>query len=237
MGMMRSDRRPSRLAAMTRVGRQPRDVLASVEKQTLEALAGIDGLLDPTDSAPYGGAPRGGLRMIVAERQVRDLARRAQLEILKLLSAGGLRSDELSLAAVLLHASQIVGRMCDEYVDLGLLGVLEEPEGDDQVAVALDEMRSLTRDQVRAAAASFSKPYEPLAHTLQTSHAAIDALHRDIIERAVVGEDGAVRHEALGSAVIAAECLTRISEHALDIGESAARLIGTPPHAAPQSPV
>jgi len=222
---------------MTRVGHQPREVLASVERQTLDALAGIDGLLDPLGAAPDGGAPHGGLRMIVAERQVREFARRAQLEVLELLSAGGLRSDELSLAAVLLHTSQIVGQMCDEYVDLGLLGDLDETDGDDQVTVALVAMRSLTRDQVRVAAASFSQPCDALAQTLQTSHAAIDARHREIIERAVVGEDGAVRHEALGPAVIAAECLTRISEHALDIGESAARLIGAPPHAERHSPV
>jgi hypothetical protein len=222
---------------MTRVGHQPRDVLAAVERQTLDALAGVDGLLDPSGGAPYGGAPRAGLRMIVAERQVRELARRAQLEILELLSEGGLRPDELSLAAVLLHTSQIVGQMCDEYVDLGLLRELDEPDGDDQVTTALNAMRILTRGQVRVAAEAFSTPRDALAHTLQTSHTEINTRHHEIIERALVGEDGAVRHEALGPAVIAAECLTRISEHALDIGESATRLISAPPHAAPHSPV
>ena len=222
---------------MTRVGHQPRDVLASVEEQTLRALAGIDGLLDPLGGATSGGPPRAGLRMIVAERQVRELARRAQLEILALLSAGGLRPDELGLAAALLQASQIVTQMCDEYVDLGLLGDLDEPDGDDQVTVALVAMRSLTRDQVRVAAEVFTTPRDGLARTLETGHAEIDIHHREIVERALVGEDGAVRHEAFGSAVIAAECLTRISEYALDIGESATRLISAPLPAARQSPV
>ena len=222
---------------MTRVGHQPRDVLANVEKQTLDALAGIDGLLDPLGGAPSAEAPRAGLRTIVAERQVRELARRAQLEILELLSAGGLRADELGLAAALLHTSQIVGQMCDEYVDLGLLGDVDEPDGDDQVTVALDAMRSLTRGQVRVAAEAFATPRDALAHTLESSHAEIDSRHHEIVERAFVGEDGAVRREALGPAVIAAECLTRISAYAVDIGESATWLIGVRPPAARQSPV
>jgi hypothetical protein len=237
MGVMRTGRRASGFAAMTKVGHQPRDVLASVEQQTLNALAGIDGLLDRLGGAPPGGPPRAGLRMIVAERQVRELARRAQLAILELLSAGGLRPDELGLAAALLHTSQIVAQMCDEYVDLGLLGDLEEPDGDDQVTVTLGAMRSLTRRQVRVAAEAFTTPPDAVARRLETGHAEIDNGNREIIERALVGEDGAVRHEALGSAVIAAECLTRISEHALDIGDSATRLISAPPRAVPQSPV
>lgn len=222
---------------MTRVGHQPRDVLANVEKQTLDALAGIDGLLDPLGGALSAGAPRAGLRTIVAERQVRELARRAQLEIMELLSAGGLHADELGLAAALLHTSQIVGQMCDEYVDLGLLGDLDEPDGDDRVILALDAMRRLTRGQVRVAAEAFAMPRDALAHTLESSHAEIVSRHHEIVECAVVGEDGAVRREALGPAVIAAECLTRISEYAVDIGESATRLIGARPPAAPQSPV
>ena len=222
---------------MTRVGHQPRDVLANVEKQTLEALAGVDGLLDPLGGDPSGGTPCAGLRTIVAERQVRELARRAQLEILELLSAGGLRADELGLAAALLHTSQIVGQMCDEYVDLGVLGDLDEPDGDDRVTLTLNAMRRLARGQVRVAAEAFAMPRDSLAHTLESSHAEIANCHHEIIERAVVGEDGAVRREALGPAVIAAECLTRISEYAVDIGESATRLIGARPPTAPQSPV
>ena len=72
---------------------------------------------------------------------------------------------------------------------------------------------------------------------MRAAHAEIDSRHHEIVERALVGEDGAVRREALGSAVIAAECLTRISEYAVDIGESATRLIGARPPAARQSPV
>ncbi len=222
------------MTAMTRVGHQSREVLASVEQQTLDALARIEGLLDSAGEAPYGVAPRTGLRMIVAERQVRELARRAQLAIQELLSAGGLRPDELGLAVALLHTSQIVAQMCDEYVDLS---DLDGPEGDDRVTVTLSAMRSLTRRQVRVAAEAFTTPRDAVARDLETAHAEIEIGHREIVKRALVGEDGAVRYEALGSAVIAAECLTRISEHALDIGESATRLITAPPRVAPQSPV
>ncbi len=237
MGMMHSARRPSRFASMRRAGHQSQAVLACTERCTLDALAGIDGLLDPSGGAPYGDGPRSGLRMIVAERQVRELARQAQHEILELLSEGGLRPDELSLAAALLHTSQIVAQMCDEYVDLGLLGDADANAGDDQVTSALSTMRVLTRRQVRVAAETFSTPREELAQALKSSHQEIDDRHREIIERALVGEDGEVRDEALGSAVIAAECMTRISEHAVDIGDSATRLISTPPRAEPYSPV
>ena len=127
---------------------------------------------------------------------------------MELLSAGGLHADELGLAAALLHTSQIVGQMCDEYVDLGLLGDLDEPDGDDRVILALDAMRRLTRGQVRVAAEAFAMPRDALAHTLESSHAEIVSRHHEIVECAVVGEDGAVRREALGPAVIAAECLT-----------------------------
>ena len=214
---------------MTSAGRQPRDVLASAERRTLDALAGIDGLLDPSGGVAFRDSSHSGLRMIVAERQVRELARGAQQDILGLLAEGGLCAEELGLAAALLHASQVVERMCDEYVDLNLLGDVGDPEGDDRVARALCAMRDLGRHQVHLAAAAFATPREEISGALRSGQDQIEALQAEVTERALVGEDGAVRREALCSAVIAAECLTIISEHAVDIGEYVRRLISGPP--------
>ena len=222
---------------MTSAERHPRDVLASVERRTLDALAGIDGLLDPSGGVAFGDAPRSGLRMIVAERQVRELARGAQQDILGALAEGGLGADELGLAAALLHTSQVVGRMCDEYVDLNLLGEVSETESDDRVTRALSLMRDLCRRQVHLAAAAFATPRDEIADSLRSGQVQIEALNTEVTERALVGEDGAVRREALCSAVIAAECLTLISERAVDIGEYVRRLISGPSTAGSQSPV
>lgn len=213
---------------MTSAGRQPQDVLACVERRTLDALAGIDGLLEPSGGVAFGDASRSGLRMIVAERQVRELARGAQQDLLGLLAEGGLRAEELGLAAALLDASQVVGRMCDEYVDLNLLADVGGPEGDDRVTRALCSMRDICRRQVHLAAAAFATPRGEIAGELRAGQEQIEALQAEVTERALVGEDGAVRREALGCAVIAAECLTIISERAVDIGEHVRRLISGP---------
>lgn len=195
-------------------GGQRHDTLAGAERRVLDALAGVEALLGP-GAAGAGGL---GLRMIVAERQVRELARAARDDVLGLLAEKSLGASDQRLGVALLHTTHAIASMCDEYVDLSRLGDLPAPD-DAIIADALVSMRELTRGQIRTAAESLAHRNGELAAGLVRVHSAIEALNHQIGDHGLVADDGVVRHEALASAVLTAECLTRISEEAVDIAE------------------
>ena len=194
--------------------RHDENVFAPAERAILEALAGVDALLAPANVSRKSP----GLKMIVAEREVRVRARAAGDHLLTLLAPDSLPHDQQRLGLALLHASHVIGVMCDEYVDLSRLAALPGPD-DPQVSAALASMRKLCRSQVRTAAKALAKRSESRAARLHPVHAEIEALNDEIVGHGRVAEDGAVGHQALGSAVLIAECLTRVSEQAVDIGD------------------
>jgi phosphate uptake regulator len=211
--------------------RQQLAEIARAERAILDALAGIEALL--ASAVPDRGGS--GLRMIVAERQVRELARVARDDLLDLLAHGSLQVTDQRLAVTLLHTSHVVCTMCDEYVDLSRLDGLPAPD-DSRIAAALDSMRDLSRGQIRTATQALADRDDALASGLHPVHATIEALNHEVGDQGLVAEDGAVGREALGSAVLAAECLTRVSEQAVDVGEHVI-VLARGPSSARQSPV
>ena len=199
---------------MAETERQDENVFALAERDILEALAGVDALLAPANVSRTSP----GLKMIVAEREVRVRARAAGDRLLALLAPDSLAHDQQRLGLALLHASHVIGAMCDECVDLSRLAALPGPD-DNEVAAALASMRKLCRSQVRTAAKALAKRSEERAARLHPVHAEIEALNNEIGGHGRVAEDGAVGYQALGSAVLTAECLTRVSEQAVDIGD------------------
>ncbi len=208
---------------MAETERQRHDQLARAERAVLEALAGVDGLLTPA----VADRRASGLRMIVAERQVRERARAARDDLLGLLADGALSPEDQRLAVALLHTSHVIAAMCDEYVDLSHLAGLSEPD-DAHIATALVSMRDLSRGQIRTAAQALATRDDALASGLRRVHTAIEALNHEIGGHGRVADDGAVGCEALGSAVLAAECLTRVSEQAMDIGDHVVLVVKGP---------
>lgn len=200
---------------------QPHDDIAQAERGIVEALGGVDSLLDP--SGPGGSGST--LRMIVAERQVRELARRARDDLLEVLGGCPLPPAAQRVSASLLHVSHVVGVMCDEYVDLSRLHGLDTVS-DTHIVAALRTMRDLSREQVRNAATALAHRDTALASSLRPAHAAIEALNHQVGDRGLVADDGAVGHVPLGSAVLVAECLMRISEQAVDVGDQVLLLAG-----------
>ncbi len=216
---------------MAETGRQQRAELARTERAILDALAGIEGLLASV-TAVRGGS---GLRMIVAERHVRERARAARDDLLDLLAQGSLPAADQQLAVALLHTSHAVSAMCDEYADLSRLEGLPAPD-DLRIAAALESMREMSRGQIRTAADALANRDDALASGLRPVHADIEALNHEVGTLGLVADDGAVQHSALGSAVLAAECLSRVSEQAVDVAGHVIVLVQGP-SSARQSPV
>lgn len=196
------------------------DTLAAVEEQTLLGLDGVARLLDPAGDRIERSGQRPELRIVPRERQVRDAVHRAHRDLLLLLTRHTVAAADLRLAAALLHACRGVDAMCDDVLDLhgvGRAGL--SADGDVAVLQAISWMRGLALHQVRIARDSFGSRDVELANTLSSGHAEIEQLNRDVVARALVDHDGYVRREKMRFAVLASECLARVSEQAVEIGE------------------
>jgi phosphate uptake regulator len=193
------------------------DTLRTVERQTLQGLASVAGLLDPEDIG--FDRPQSSLRMVVAERRVRDIVDGAHRELLVLLTRHVVDAAQLRLAAALLYTGRAVYRMCDECADIyGSARAGANADGDHAAPPSIVSMSELVRRQIRLATDALASRHAELTRGLRAGHDEIDDLNRELIRCSLDGDDGTDRRPEIQFALVG-ECLLRISEEAVEIGE------------------
>ncbi|HEU4979101.1 MAG TPA: phosphate signaling complex protein PhoU [Solirubrobacteraceae bacterium] len=160
--------------------------------------------------------------------------------VLSLLALQAPVAGDLRLIAALLHVIRHIERMGDHCVNVAKLVPLsagEPPEGGALVAM-IERMGAAARAEVLQAQAAFEARSMELAADLARQDREINALNRDVFREAVaIGGEAEVREWATAMTIVA-RMLERIGDHAVDVGEQVAFVIGAHPprHAIQPSP-
>jgi phosphate transport system protein len=118
-------------------------------------------------------------------------------------------------------------RMGDQCVNISKLIPVsgEAPPTDPQILSMLEEMGLAVRDIVRQAMKSFETRDENMAADLADRDQKVNDLNRAIFRRALeVGNDLEMREWAM-TMTLAARCLERVGDNAVDVGEQIAFVV------------
>jgi phosphate transport system protein len=196
--------------------------LARLEHQALDGLemvvAAVERLLEALRSDNELLAAR-----VVADDDVIDdrylLVHRG---LLTLLARQSPKATDLRLIAALLNVIGHMERMGDQCVNVAKL-IPSEP--DPALLALIDEMCVRSGSLVRHAREAFSRRDLPLAEALVPEDDAVDLLNRRAFRLALeIGEDPDRRESAM-YLMLAARCVERLADNAVDIGEQTAFVV------------
>ena len=136
-------------------------------------------------------------------------------------------AGELRLLAALLHVIRNMERMGDQCVNISKLIPVSgaEPSTDAQILSMMEEMGLAVRAIVRQAMKAFETRDATMAADLASQDVKVNELNRAIFRRALeVGNDLDLREWAM-TMTLAARCLERVGDNAVDIGEQIAFVV------------
>jgi phosphate transport system protein len=147
--------------------------------------------------------------------------------ILSLLALQAPVASDLRTVAALLHVIKHAERMGDQCVNIAkLLPIVgHEPPSDEELLQRISRMGQLARSEVSQSKQAFLHRDVALAEDLVRQDAEINALNRQVFQRAVeIGTDADVREWAMSMSLIA-RALERVGDNAVDIGEQVAFVV------------
>jgi phosphate transport system protein len=147
--------------------------------------------------------------------------------VLSLLARQSPVAGDLRVVAALLHVIRNVERMGDQCVNICKLLPLSghEPPSRPEVLVLLARMGEVARSEVSQCKRAFSDRDVGLAEDLVRQDREVNQIQRDIFRLALeIGDDIDTREWAMHM-TLAARCLERIGDNAVDVGEQTAFVV------------
>ena len=203
------------------------DEIARLERDTLE---GFDLVIAALDRALEALAHQDlELAELVVADDDRIDGRYLQIHqgVLSLFARQAPVATDLRLLAALLHVIRNMERMGDQCVNISKLIPVsgEKPPTDPQILSMLEEMGLAVREIVRQAMKAFETRDETMAADLAERDQKVNDLNRAIFRRALeVGNDLEMREWAM-TMTLAARCLERVGDNAVDVGEQIAFVV------------
>jgi phosphate transport system protein len=167
--------------------------------------------------------------------------------VLSLLALQAPVAGDLRLVAAVLHIIKNIERMGDQCVNIAKLVPLagHDAPADERILANLQRMGEQARRQVVQAKQAFERRDVGLAQDLVRQDDEIDRLNRETFAIALEIGDDADRREWAMHMMLAARCVERIGDNAVDIGEQTAFVVtglfrefedASHPELAPRSP-
>jgi phosphate transport system protein len=147
--------------------------------------------------------------------------------VLSLLALQAPVAGDLRLVAAVLHIIKNMERMGDQCVNIAKLVPLagHHPPADERVLSHLQRMGEQARQQVIQCKQAFARRDVELAQDLVRQDDEIDRLNREVFHLALeIGDDPDAREWAMHM-MLAARCIERIGDNAVDIGEQTAFIV------------
>jgi phosphate transport system protein len=147
--------------------------------------------------------------------------------ILSLLALQAPVAGDLRVVAAMLHVIKHVERMGDQCVNMAKLVPLDghEPPADQQMLDYIQSMGLQARQQVVQCGQAFERRDVLMAQDLVRQDDEIDRLNRAVFHHALeLGDDPDQREWAMHM-MLAARCIERIGDNAVDIGEQTAFVV------------
>jgi phosphate transport system protein len=147
--------------------------------------------------------------------------------VLSLLALQAPVAGDLRVVAALLHVIKHVERMGDQCVNIAKLLPLtgHEPPVQEEILSRLLRMGRCARSEILQSRRSFADRNVALAEDLVRQDREINKLNREIFAAAIeIGDDPDTREWAM-TMILAARCIERIGDNAVDIGEQTAFVV------------
>ena len=147
--------------------------------------------------------------------------------VLSLLALQAPVAGDLRVVAALLHVIKHVERMGDQCVNIAKLLPLtgHEPPVQEEILSRLLRMGRCARSEILQSRRSFADRNVALAEDLVRQDREINRLNREIFSAAIeIGDDPDTREWAM-TMILAARCIERIGDNAVDIGEQTAFVV------------
>jgi len=147
--------------------------------------------------------------------------------VLSLLALQAPVAGDLRVVAALLHVIKHVERMGDQCVNIAKLLPLtgHEPPVEEGILMRLLRMGRCARSEVLQSRRAFADRNMALAEDLVRQDREINQLNREIFNAAIeIGDDPDTREWAM-TMILAARCVERIGDNAVDIGEQTAFVV------------
>lgn len=204
-----------------------RDALHRIESET---LAGLDLVVEALAATTHALEERD---MQVASRVVADDARIDALyqethrSLLNLIALESPVATDLRVVAALLHTARHIERMGDQCVNICKLVPVagHTPPVDDDILARILEMSSRARGQILGARLAFSERDLDLALDLVRTDIEINRLNREVFHMVLEVGRGFDDREWATLMLMAARCIERIGDNAVDIGEHVAFIV------------
>jgi len=206
---------------------QYREEIARLERDTREGLDLVVGAIDRSLEA-LGQRDVELAAMVVADDDRID-GRYLEVHqgVLSLFALQAPVAGDLRLLAAILHIIRNMERMGDQCVNIAKLIPIAgtTPPTDPEILSMVERMGLIARSLTTQAKLAFSERQAEMAEDLVRQDEQINALNRQIFRRALeVGDDPDVREWAM-TMILAARCLERIGDNAVDIGEQVAFIV------------
>jgi phosphate transport system protein len=147
--------------------------------------------------------------------------------VLSLLALQAPVAGDLRVVAALLHVIKHVERMGDQCVNIAKLLPLtgHEPPVREEILTRLLRMGRCARSEIVQSRRAFADRNVALAEDLVRQDREINKLNREIFTAAIeIGDDPDTREWAM-TMILAARCIERIGDNAVDIGEQTAFVV------------
>jgi phosphate transport system protein len=147
--------------------------------------------------------------------------------VLSLLALQAPVAGDLRLVAAVLHIIKNMERMGDQCVNIAKLVPLDghEPPADPRILDHLQRMGAQARQQLIQCREAFERRDVAMAEDLVRQDDEIDRLNREVFRLALEIGDDADRREWAMHMMLAARCIERIGDNAVDIGEQTAFVV------------
>ena len=201
--------------------------IARLERDTLEGIELVVGALDRALEA-LAHQDIELAELVVADDDRID-GRYLQIHqgVLSLFARQAPVAGDLRLLAALLHVIRNMERMGDQCVNISKLIPVSgtAPPTDPQILSMMEEMGLAVREIVRQAMKAFQSRDADMAVDLAERDQKVNDLNKAIFRRALeVGNDLELREWAM-TMTLAARCLERVGDNAVDIGEQIAFVV------------
>lgn len=201
-----------------------------LEKLEEQALGGLDLVVEALDRALETVQQRDvelASMVIADDDRIDGRYLEVQQGILSLLALQAPVAGDLRIVAALLHAMKNIERMGDQCVNIAKLVPLagHEPPEDERILSDIQQMGEQARQQVVQCKQAFERRDVALAQDLVRQDDKIDRLNKDVFHLALeIGDDPDTREWAMHM-MLAARCIERIGDNAVDIGEQTAFVV------------
>jgi len=204
-----------------------RDELQAIETATLGGLDMVVSALADTTTALEQADMRLAERIVAGDDAIDRLYQETHQRLLNLLALESPVATDLRVAAALLHTARHIERMGDQCVNICKLIPMagHAPPVHDEILERIVEMSSRARAQIVSARLAFSERDLGLAQDLVRTDIDINRLNREVFQIVLeIGRDFDDREWAT-IMLIAARCIERIGDNAVDIGEHVAFVV------------